>query len=211
MKTFSAKTMLLIASMGLCSALLTAPRNKVGFSSAPTRVWRRNGVSSLVAKKGKSDVPINKRGGYVQQQNMQEMANSMRPDPNGMPVFQLFVQTPRANMWYPCGSFVGDANAKNLVEGWMGNAMLMGGFIKGQIDRSVATTLFEGDSRRKFVKNIVTQYPSLKSAQRDLVFGYKIAFDGLEEAKGTQEMMIITEEMKKGPLDGIKEAFNFGQ
>lgn len=135
----------------------------------------------------------------------------MRPESNGMPVFNLFVQTPRANMWYPCGSFVGDTNAKNLVEGWIGNSLGMGGVLKGQIDRSVAGTLFkEADSRRKLVKNIVAQYPALKSAQKDLTFGYKIAFEGLEEAKGPQEMMILTEDMKKGPLDGIREAFNFG-
>ena len=124
-------------------------------------------------------------------------------------MFKLYVQTPRANMWYPCGSFVADERAQSLVDGWVANSMGMGGMIKvcpsarrafealsesrestelaqhtllcsatqGQIDRAVASTLFQGESKKAMTLNIVKQYPALKPSQRELRFGYKIGIN----------------------------------
>lgn len=182
--------------------------------SPPARPQRaRNGVAGLVAKKGKPSVPINQRGGFVQQQKMMEARQAMVPDANsGLPVFNLFVQTPRANIWYPCGAFQGDDQSKNLMDAWLGNSLGMGGMVKNQIDRSVAATIFgQGEeNRRQLVQNIVKQYPALKSAQKELVFGYKIQYPGLEDKEGKQAILPLNADMMEGPLDKLKNAFNFG-
>ena len=46
-----------------------------------------------------------------------------------------------------------DERAQSLVDGWKANSMGMGGTIKGQIDRAVAATLFQGDSKKAMTQN----------------------------------------------------------
>merc|ERR1712070_57584 len=103
-----------------------------------------------------------------------------------------------------------DERAQSLVDGGVANSLGMGGMIKGQIDRAVASTLFQGDSKKAMTLNIVKQYPALKPSQRELRFGYKIEYPGLEEAQGKQSIEILTEDMTEGPLDKLRSAFNFG-
>jgi len=194
---------------------MTAPPVASSFTPrmvAPQRsASSRSSGASITMKKGKPNVPIQQRGGYVQREKMMDQMGQMNPDSEGKPVFKLYVQTPRANMWYPCGSFVADERAQSLVDGWVANSMGMGGMIKGQIDRAVASTLFQGESKKAMTLNIVKQYPALKPSQRELRFGYKIEYEGLEESQGKQSIGILTEDMTQGPLDKIKNAFNFGE
>ena len=58
------------------------------------------------AKKGKPNVPINQRGDYMQKQRMQDQMAQMKPEAGGYPLFNLYVQTPRANMWCVASSFL---------------------------------------------------------------------------------------------------------
>lgn len=143
------------------------------------------------------------------QQKMRDQMKQMRPESNGFPIFNLYVQTPRANMWYPCGNLQGDERSKSLVDGWMSNSMGMGGIVKGNIDKSIAASVFAGNAFENLKNQVVQLYPALKNAKNELEFGYKIEYDGLEDAVGKQEVTILSQEMSEGPLDKLKNMLNF--
>lgn len=182
--------------------------------SAPARQrTATNGVAGLVAKKGRPDVPINQRGGYEQQMRQQQMYDAMRPQADGMPVFNLFVQTELKNIWFPCGQFAGDANAKQLIDGWIANQLGLGGMAKDSVDRSIATSIFgDADSQKNMVQNIIATYPALKKYKKNLSYGYTITYAPLQEAKmdGTDEVKELTPDMMEGPMDKFKKFFNMG-
>merc|ERR1712087_708412 len=94
-----------------------------------------------MGKKGKPNVPPNLRGNFRRQQEMSQMRDQMvaasQPGSDGMPVFNLFVRTKRANMWYPCGSFKGDDKSAALAGNYRDDGM-MAGISKGQLDKGVA-------------------------------------------------------------------------
>ena len=56
----------------------------------------------LTMKKGKPNVPVNMRGDYRRQKELSQMREQMvaasRPGADGMPVFNLFVRTKKANV-----------------------------------------------------------------------------------------------------------------
>jgi len=58
--------------------------------------------AAMEMKKGKPNVPVQMRGQYARQQEMAAMRDQMiaasKPGPDGLPVFNLFVRSPRANM-----------------------------------------------------------------------------------------------------------------
>jgi hypothetical protein len=58
-------------------------------------------TANLEMKKGKPNVPPQMRSQYYQQQEMmaqrKEMMAATKQGPDGLPVFNLFVRTPRAN------------------------------------------------------------------------------------------------------------------
>lgn len=58
--------------------------------------------ASIEMKKGKSNVPITMRAQYERSKEMakmrEEMEANQRPGPDGLPVFNLFVRTKRANV-----------------------------------------------------------------------------------------------------------------
>lgn len=110
-------------------------------------------------------------------------------------------------MWYPCGAFAGDSQSKQLVDGWQANALNLGAVVKGNIDRSVAGSIFaKEESTKRMVDQVVRMYPALKDSKKSLIFGYKIEYEGLEEEK--QKISIITPEMgSKGPLDNLRKMF----
>ena len=58
--------------------------------------------NSLVMKKGKANVPPQMRGQYKKQQEMAAMREQMlaasKPGEDGLPVFNLFVRTKKANV-----------------------------------------------------------------------------------------------------------------
>merc|ERR1711871_91855 len=135
---------------------------------------------------------------------------------NGFPRFDLFCKSSKSPMWYPCGSFGGDERAKALVESWMTNPLGMGGMAKGQIDRSVAASLWNNPAQMQGLKQQVTKmYPALKQNKDDLKFGYKITFEGLEEKQGVQKITEVSEDMKESvvesTVDKIKNQFGFGE
>lgn len=171
---------------------------------------RRQRRMVVEAKKGKPNVPINQRGDYMQKQRMQDQMAMMKPEAGGYPLFNLYVRTPRANMWYPCGTLKGDDRSKQLVDGWIQNGFGLGGMIKGNIDKSVAGSLYaKEDSIKRLSEQICKTYPALKAAKKDFTFGYKIEYENLDEK---QDVTILSEDMNSGgmlagPLDGLRNAF----
>ena len=61
-----------------------------------------HGGATIEMRKGKDNVPPAMRTQYKKQKEMQGMREQMmaaqRPGPDGLPVFNLFVRTPRANV-----------------------------------------------------------------------------------------------------------------
>ena len=59
-------------------------------------------IASMEMKKGKANVPPQMRQQLAKQREMaamrQEMLDATKPGPDGLPVFNLFVRTPRANV-----------------------------------------------------------------------------------------------------------------
>lgn len=72
-------------------------------TSCQTENPRTHG-SHLEMKKGKSNVPAHMRGQYKRMEELSKMREQMmeaqRPGSDGLPVFNLYVRTPRANVSY---------------------------------------------------------------------------------------------------------------
>lgn len=160
----------------------------------------------ITMKKGKSNVPPNMRAQYSRQQEMAKMRDEMeaaqRPGADGLPVFNLFVRTKRANMWYPCGSFKGDDRTMALASSYRDEGMLAG-ISKNQLDSGVAGSLSK--DLEKLKETIIRAYPQLRKSRKDLEFGYKLAFDGLKENQtGINK---IEPKENKGFMDNIMGMF----
>jgi len=85
-----------------CLALASAFGSSVsGFGGSVLMSGSQNGVTMLM-KKGKSNVPPNMRGQVKKQEEMQaqraQMQAASKQGEDGLPVFNLFVRSPRANM-----------------------------------------------------------------------------------------------------------------
>lgn len=127
-----------------------------------------------------------------------------------MPVFSFYVRSEGGYMWYPCGNSVGDARSKTMVESWMSNTMGMGNMMKKNIDRSIAASMYTGENAKDMKRQIRQMYPDFKKSKREMVFGYKVEYEGLEEVVGEQEIQVITEDMTKqeGFFNRIKNMFS---
>ena len=172
-------------------------------------------------KKGKPNVPVNMRGNYKKMQEMNSMREQMiqasTPGQDGMPVFNLYVRSKRANVsisycqynetkslqvWYPAGSFKGDEKSAALAKSYSDDGF-MSGMSKNQLDSGVEGSLFQ--DLKKLKESIVRTYPQLKKTRDELEFGYKLAFDGLSEEKG--KMNLVEPKERKGLLDNFKGMF----
>ena len=158
-------------------------------------------------KKGKANVPPMMRSQYKRQQEIQSMREQMlsaqRPGPDGLPVFNLFVRTKRANMWYPCGSFKGDDRSAALCASWRDNGFFAG-VSKKQLDAGVSGSLFRDQEKLK--ETIVRAYPQLRESKDELQFGFKLAYEGLSEEQ--TKIFSIEPKEQKGVLDNIKNMFS---
>mmetsp|Transcript_8118 Transcript_8118/g.12437 ORF Transcript_8118/g.12437 Transcript_8118/m.12437 type:complete len:216 (+) Transcript_8118:128-775(+) len=163
----------------------------------------RNGVASLVAKKGKPNIPMNKRGQFKQSQMKQQQYEQAFRAKDGLPTFQIFVRSAVAQVWYPVAGFKGDNRAKALVEAYMSG--FLSNLYEGQIKRGVAKSVT--DQRAALVNQAVKQVPALKKNQDNLEFGYKVIYEGLEDKLGPQKVQLITAGMEKGWMDNLKESF----
>ena len=158
-------------------------------------------------KKGKPNVPVNMRSNYRKQQQMasmrEQMINASQPGEDGLPVFNLFVRTKKANMWYPCGSFKGDERSAALASNYRDQGMLAG-ISKKQLDSGVAGSLYRDLPKLK--ESVVRGYPQLRKAKDELEWGYKLAYEGLSEELG--KIQEIEPKEQKGVFDGIKNIFS---
>lgn len=107
---------------------------------------------------------------------------------DGTPVFDIFVRTSRAKLWYPVCAIAGDERSKRLVNAlkssW-GRAIY-----KNAIDKAMAKSLYESN-KGKILKAVIQSYPHLKKYQASLQYGYKVLAKDLEE----QPTVAITRDM----------------
>mmetsp|Transcript_37766 Transcript_37766/g.56501 ORF Transcript_37766/g.56501 Transcript_37766/m.56501 type:complete len:213 (-) Transcript_37766:367-1005(-) len=206
-------TSLAIAVLSIASridAYVVAPQSVSTFSGraliaaeSQCRVTR----GDLSMKKGKANVPPMMRGQYKKQQEMQNMRQQMQeaqaPGADGLPVFNLFVRTTKANMWYPCGSFKGDEKSAALASNYRDNGLLAG-ISKNQLDSGVSGSLYR--DKDQLVESIVRGYPQLRKSRDSLEFGYKLAYEGLSEEQG--KISVVKPEEKKGVFDNLKGMFS---
>ncbi|CAM9782630.1 unnamed protein product [Chrysoparadoxa australica] len=172
---------------------------------APTTQSSGSGSRSLTMKrKGKPNVPIQNRGGYNNMQKMQQAMDSQRQGQEGKPVFEIFCRTEKANIWYPCGSLAGDDRSKATVEAYMSG--FMRGVHKSTLEKGVASSVLQNE--RSLKEQIGRGYPQLRKSVRELQFGFKIKYPGLEEKVGKQEITVITQDMATGIFDKAKAAFD---
>lgn len=157
-------------------------------------------------KKGKPNVPVNMRGNYKKMQEMNSMREQMlsasTPGSDGMPVFNLYVRSKRANVWYPAGSFKGDEKSAALAKSYSEDGF-MSGMSKNQLDSGVEGSLYQ--DLKKLKESIVRTYPQLKKSRDELEFGYKLAYTGLSDDKG--KMNLVEPQERKGLLDNFKGMF----
>lgn len=162
----------------------------------------------LEMKKGKPNVPPQMRGQYAKQKEMAAMRDQMisatKAGDDGLPVFNLFVRTKKAKVWYPCGSFKGDnrsgALAKNYADGG-----LLAGISKKQLDGGIAGSLYQ--DQNKLIESIVRAFPQLNKSRDEFEFGYKLSFQNLSEEKAA-EMTVVEPKEQKGIFDSITNLFS---
>mmetsp|Transcript_16877 Transcript_16877/g.24726 ORF Transcript_16877/g.24726 Transcript_16877/m.24726 type:complete len:210 (-) Transcript_16877:264-893(-) len=162
--------------------------------------------SFMDMKKGKPNVPPQMRGNYKQQKKMQEVRENMEaastPGQDGMPIFNLFVRSPKGNMWYPCGSFKGDEKSAALAASWRDGGLLST-ISKNQLDSGVSGSLAQ--DQRKLEESIIRGYPQLRKSRNQLEYGYKLAYEGLSDEQ--TKMNIVKPEKKTGFADQVKGLF----
>ncbi len=131
--------------------------------------------------------------------------------PKDVPVFNIFAKGNGSFYdWVPCGSFVGEKSAGNLVNAW--SSGFMTDMYKNQLDQGIARSIFsQEEALVKAIQENVRIYRKLPKEQ--IIFGYKIEFEGLEEKMGKQNITILTKGMEKSWLDNVKDGvtnvFNF--
>lgn len=167
----------------------------------------QNGCN-MEMKKGKANVPPNMRGQFKKQQEMaamqRQMAETSKPGDDGMPVFNLFVRTKRQNVWYPCGSFKGDDRSAALAKSYAEGGMLSG-ISKKQLDGGIAGSLYSDLDRLQ--ETVCRAYPQLRKSSGDFEYGYRLAYEGLDEEK-SKEVIPVEPKENKGPLDGLRNVFS---
>merc|ERR1719223_194831 len=155
----------------------------------------------MCMKKGKPNVPPQMRGQYARQQEMASMREeylaSRKVGADGLPIFNLFVRTSRKNMWYPCGTFKGDESSKALCQTYADNGWFSG-IAKKQLNAGVAGSLYRDIDKLK--ETVVNGYPQFKKKQDELVFGYKLAAEGLDK----EEICEVEPTESGGFIDNIK-------
>lgn len=91
------------------------------------------------------------------------------------------------------------ALAKNYANGGM-----MASVSKKQIDVGIASSLFRDQG--KLAESICRAYPQLRKSSTAFEFGYKLAFDGLNEEQAA-EIKAIEPKESTGFVDNIKNMF----
>jgi len=166
------------------------------------------GVCSTLEMKGSGGVPPHMRGQMKKQKEMaayqKQMVESQQQGNDGFPIFNLFVRTSKANMWYPCGSFKGDERSAALAKSYADDGMLSG-VSKKQLDGGIAGSLYS--DKDKLVESITRTYPQLRKARDNLKFGYKLVYDGLSDAQ-TKQINEIEPKEQKGMMDNLKNIFS---
>ena len=107
-------------------------------------------------------------------------------------------------MWYPCGSFKGDERSAALAKSYAEGGMLSG-ISKKQMDGGIAGSLYSDLPKLK--ETVCRAYPQLRKARDEFEFGYKLGYQGLDEAKA-KEIVPIEPKEQKGVFDGIKNIFS---
>jgi Family of unknown function (DUF6523) len=107
-------------------------------------------------------------------------------------------------MWYPCGSFKGDERSGALAKSYADGGLLAG-VSKKQIDSGIAGTLYRDLDKLK--ETVCRAYPQLRKSRDEFEFAYKLAYDGLDEER-SKEIMIVEPKETKGVLDNIKNLFS---
>jgi len=192
------------AAEGL-SSITSAFGGKVLLLSSPCQTLNPGAhFSQIEMKKGKSNVPAHMRGQYKRMEELSKMRENMmeaqKPGSDGLPVFNLYVRSPRANLWYPCGSFKGDNRSQALCTNYKDNGWLAD-ISKQQLDSGISGSLWRDQDKLK--ETIVRAYPQLRETRDKLEFGYKLGFEGLSEEQ-TKVQLIVPKE-PKGILDNIKD------
>lgn len=189
--------------------------------------------ATLEMKKGKPNVPPQMRSQYKRQKEMAAMRDQMiaasKPGPDGLPVFNLFVRTKKANvsstvsvhsngvymllcktpslshifvqMWYPCGSFKGDEKSRALASNYRDKGFLAG-ISKNQLDSGIEGSLYR--DLDKLNGTVLRAYPQLRNSKDELQYGYRLAFEGLPE---NEPIVEVTPKEQKGIVDNIKGMF----
>lgn len=204
---------LLAASTTRCEAWVASQGIGSKFAGAvlqervPSSITTNNQKCVLEMKKGQK-VPLSMRSEYKKnQQNkaMQaQMQEAQKAGEDGFPVFNLFVRSRLANIWYPCGSFKGDERSQALCTSYRDQGILAG-IAKKQIDQGVAGSLAQDIG--KLEEQIVRGYPQLKESRKSggLEWGYRLSFNGLAEEQ--QKTTIVEPKVEKGFLDNVKGLF----
>lgn len=196
-----------VASQGIGSKFAGAVlQERVPSSTSSSSSCNQKCVLEM-KKKGK--VPMPMRSEYKKQQQAKTMQAQMQDAQNvgedGFPIFNLFVRSRLANIWYPCGSFKGDERSQALCTSYRDNGILAG-IAKKQIDQGVAGSLARDFA--KLEEQIVRGYPQLKESRKDggLEWGYRLSFNGL--TKDQKKTTIVEPKVEKGFFDNVKGLFS---
>jgi hypothetical protein len=158
-------------------------------------------------KKGKgSQIPIDRRGEFMKRQKMmEEVKKNERERPKDVPIFKIFVRIKTGSPWFPCSELYGDKKATALVNAWTSGFLT--DMYKGQLDSGLARSIFnqEDDLVKGITENLK---PFKKFTKKDLEFGYKVEFPGVEEKMGEQKVQLLVKGMEKTWFENLKEGFD---
>jgi len=171
-----------------------------------TRQRCRNGVASLMAKKGKPN-----RGNPAfsgPRINPQEQALMAQREmlKDGLPVFQVYVRSKISQIWFPLAALKGDQRAQSLVNAYMSGFLT--DLYKNNLETGIAKSVMQ--QRDSLCEQVPKNVPPLKKTEKsNLEFGFKILYEGLEEKMGPQKVQLITEEMSLNIVDKVKKNLGF--
>ena len=82
---------------------------------------------------------------------------------------------------------------------------MLSGISKKQLDGGIAGSLYRDVEKLK--ETVCRAYPQLRKSREEFEFGYKLAYEGLDEEK-SKEIFPVEPKEQKGVLDGVRNIFS---
>lgn len=119
-------------------------------------------------------------------------------------MFEIQARPKAGGLWIPAGNLKGDGRATALCNACMSGFMT--DMYRGQLDSGVARSIMA--NKDGLANGLIQNYkPFSKLTSDDILFGFKVKYDGWEEKMGDKVTELVPG-MERSWQDNVKDAFS---